>query len=685
MFLHTAMTRERTLLIYSHLVTAAGLAALIGVLSLTSVPMPAAELAFWIFAAGVILGEFMPIRVPGHAGELAISTTFIFVILLTWGIAPALAVQAAASILGDLRNDKPMQRGLFNVAQYTLSWLAAGLVVEGMTDLGASSSHDYGAHEVPALVLASAVFFTVNALLVRTAVALSQGLPIVRFWLVDLGFHVWTTGMMMGLAPAIAAVQQIDLIIALLIMVPVAAIHRAASESSRNEFLATHDELTGLPNRVRFQMEVKRALSDATEEGRAVAVLLIDLDRFKEINDTLGHHHGDALLQQVGPRLQEVLPDSAMAARLGGDEFAILLRLARDDMAVALADAERLRATFDSGFEVDGVVLDVGASIGVALHPLHGDDVETLMQRADVAMYRAKNAHSGVEAYDAGDDHHNLGRLAMAGELRLALEREELVLHYQPKLDLQTGLVEEVEALVRWRHPQRGLVPPNDFIPVAEHTGLIRPMTKLVIEMALLQAAEWRRAGLHLRVAVNLSTRALLDAALPGEVQRMLEAHELEPRYLMLEITESILMADPERSARILSQLSEMGVGLALDDFGTGYSSLSYLKRLPVDELKIDGSFVKNMARDPDDAMIVRSTVQMARGLGRVVVAEGVEDEVTLNRLRGFGCQLAQGYGISRPLPAEGLEQWIRARQPDAAGLSASVARTLSDVARGAV
>jgi EAL domain-containing protein (putative c-di-GMP-specific phosphodiesterase class I) len=298
-------------------------------------------------------------------------------------------------------------------------------------------------------------------------------------------------------------------------------------------------------------------------------------------------------------------------------------------------------------------------------------------------MYRAKEAHTGVEAYDARDDHHNLGRLAMAGELRLALDRQELVLHYQPKLDLQTGRVEQVEALVRWRHPTRGLVPPNDFIPVAEHTGLIRPMTKLVIEMALAQCAEWRRAGLHLRVAVNLSTRSLLDAALPGEVMRMLDAHGLEPQYLMLEITESILMADPERSARILRGLSDMGVGLALDDFGTGYSSLSYLKRLPVDELKIDGSFVKNMARDPDDAMIVRSTVQMARGLGRIVVAEGVEDEVTLNRLRGFGCQLAQGFGISRPLPAEGLEQWIRARQPEAAGLSASVALTLSDVARG--
>jgi diguanylate cyclase (GGDEF)-like protein len=679
------MRRERTLRFYSHAVTVAGLAALFGALSVAQAPMPSSELAFWIFAAAVILGEFLPIKVPGHAGELAISTTFIFVILLTWGIGPAIAVQAAASILADLRNDKPMQRGLFNVAQYTLAWLAAGIIVETLTDLGSGSSHDYAAEEVPALVLASAVFFAVNSVLVRTAVALSQNLSVTRFWIADLGFRGWTTGMMMGLAPAIAAVQQIDLVIALLIVLPVAAIHRAASESSRNEYLATHDELTGLPNRVRFQQGVKAALLDEGDGGRGVAVLLIDLDRFKEINDTLGHHHGDALLQQVGPRLQEVLPESGMAARLGGDEFAILLRPARTDLMAVMADAERLRATFDSGFHVHGVVLDVGASIGVAIHPEHGDDVETLMQRADVAMYRAKEAHTGVEVYDAGDDHHNLGRLAMAGELRVALERDELVLHYQPKLDLETGLVEQVEALVRWRHPQRGLVPPNDFIPLAEHTGLIRPMTKLVIEKALAQCAEWRRAGLHLRVAVNLSTRSLLDAALPGEVLRMLDAHGLEPQYLTLEITESILMADPERSARILSSLSEMGVHLALDDFGTGYSSLSYLKRLPVDELKIDGSFVKNMARDPDDAMIVRSTVQMARGLGRVVVAEGVEDEITLNRLRGFGCQMAQGYGISRPLPAVALEQWVRARQPEAAGLSASAGRTLSDVARGAV
>ena len=659
------------------------MAALVAVLTTAGSPMlPSTEAAFWIFAAAVILGEFMPIRVPGHAGELAISTTFIFVILLTWGIAPALAVQAAASILADLRNDKPMQRGLFNVAQYTLAWLAAGLVMEATTDLGHGSSHDYGAHEVPALVLTSAVFFAVNSMLVRTAVALSQDLPVARFWVADLGFRGWTTGMMMGMAPAIAAVQQIDLVIALLIILPVAAIHRAASESSRNEYLATHDELTGLPNRVHFQQEVKDALAAVDDAG--VAVLLIDLDRFKEINDTLGHHHGDLLLQQVGPRLQEVMPESATAARLGGDEFAILLRPARDDLAMVMADAERIRAIFDSGFNVQGVVLDVGASIGVAIHPQHGDDVETLMQRADVAMYRAKEAHTGVEAYDAGDDHHNLSRLAMAGELRLALDRDELVLHYQPKLDLHTGLVEQVEALVRWRHPQRGLVPPNDFIPVAEHTGLIRPMTKIVLEKALTQCAEWRRDGLHLRVAVNLSTRSLLDASLPGEIKRMLDAHGLEPGYLMLEITESVLMADPERSARILQALNDMGIALALDDFGTGYSSLAYLKRLPVDELKIDRSFVMNMARDPDDAMIVRSTVQMARGLNRIVVAEGVEDEVTLNRLRGFGCQLAQGYGISRPLPAEALEQWLRARQPDAPSLSVAAHQTLKDVAREA-
>jgi diguanylate cyclase (GGDEF)-like protein len=657
------------------------MAALTLVLTRAEAPiLPSPELAFWIFAGAVILGEFLPIRVPGHAGELAISTTFIFVILLTWGLAPALAVQAAASILADLRNDKPMQRGLFNVAQYTLAWLAAGLLVEGLTTLGTHSSHDYTAGAIPALFLASAVFFFINSVLVRTAVSLSADLAWVSFLRRDLGFRAWTTGMLMGLAPAIAAVQQLDLVIALLIVLPVAAIHRAASESSRNEYLATHDELTGLPNRSRFQQGVKQALGSADATG--VAVLLIDLDRFKEINDTLGHHHGDALLQQVGPRLQEVLPESAMAARLGGDEFAILLRLSDTRMTAVLEEAERIRATFDAGFHVHGVVLDVGASIGVAVHPQHGDDVETLMQRADVAMYRAKETHSGVEAYDPSDDHHTLGRLAMAGELRLALERDELVLHYQPKLDLETGVVNQVEALVRWQHPVRGLVAPNDFIPVAEHTGLIRPMTKLVIAMALDQCAAWREEGIDLGVAVNLSTRSLLDGALPGEVKRMLDARRLEPQCLMLEITESILMADPERSARILQSLSEMGVSLALDDFGTGYSSLSYLKRLPVDELKIDGSFVKNMARDPDDAMIVRSTVQMARGLGRIVVAEGVEDEITLSRLRGFGCQLAQGYGISRPLPAGQIADWIRARQDVKPTLAQSAAQTLSAAAR---
>jgi diguanylate cyclase (GGDEF)-like protein len=656
------MKRARLLDVYTTTVILAGL----GVLAWALLPgagpvVHPDELAFWIFAVAVVFGEFVPIRVPGHATELAISTTFIFALLLSYGPETAIVVQAVASGLADIRNRKPPRRSFFNVAQYTLAWAAAGAIVVSLIDLHAPAAEVFTAEHLPAMLLASAVFFVVNSLLVRTAVAISQGRRLVEYFIRDLPFRAWTTAMLMGLAPAVCAVQDLDLVLSLLIVLPVAAIHRAATEAARNEYLATHDGLTGMPNRVLFQQRVGEAIGEAAEtDSGTFAVMLMDLDRFKEINDTLGHHQGDMLLQQIRPRLELILPEGGMAARLGGDEFALLMPHDGGDVEALLGDARRVREAFNDGFEVDGVVLDVGASIGVAIHPHHGDDVETLMKAADVAMYRAKDDGSGIELYHPDDDHHSLGQLAMARELRLAVENGELLLHYQPKLDLMTGGVREVEALVRWPHPRHGMVPPAQFIPLAEQAGLILPLTTLVLEQALGQVAAWRREGIDLCVAINLSARSLLDGRLPEDVAALLSEHGLPPRSLMLEITESAIMADAVRAGRILQRLSDMGVRLAIDDFGTGYSSLSYLKRLPVDEVKIDRSFVMNMVNDPDDGLIVRSVIELTRGLGRTTVAEGVEDQLTLDRLRALGCDIAQGYHISRPLPAEELARWMR-------------------------
>jgi EAL domain-containing protein (putative c-di-GMP-specific phosphodiesterase class I) len=302
--------------------------------------------------------------------------------------------------------------------------------------------------------------------------------------------------------------------------------------------------------------------------------------------------------------------------------------------------------------------------MGVAVFPDHGGDVDSLIKAADVAMYRAKDEGSGVTVYEPDDDHHSLGQLAMARELRLAVAAGELRLHYQPKLDLVTGEVRDVEALVRWQHPVRGMIPPADFIPLAEQAHLILPLTTYVLTEALGQVRRWRDAGLDLCVAINLSARSLLDGRLPEEVTDVLRANDVPPSALMFEITESAIMADTQRAERILERLSTMGIRLAVDDFGTGYSSLSYLKRLPVDEVKIDRSFVRNMVSDPDDGLIVRSTVELTRGLGRTAVAEGVEDQLTLDLLRSLGCDVAQGFHISPPVPADRLTHWLKARSP---------------------
>ncbi len=432
------------------------------------------------------------------------------------------------------------------------------------------------------------------------------------------------------------------------------------------EHSALHDALTGLPNRTLFNRNVEQELATARREARGAAVMLIDLDRFKEINDTLGHASGDLLLEELSVRLVDLLGDHGTVARLGGDEFGVVTPAAIDGLS-SLAFADKLRERIAEPFVLAGVSLEVQASVGIALSPEHGSDVETLMRHADVAMYAGKKVHQ-PRIYSTDDDQYSSGRLALAGQLRRAIEHDELTLEFQPQLDLATGEVRTVEALVRWMHPERGRLGPDEFVPLAEHAGLIRPLTRWVLRNALAHSRAWHDAGLTLAVAVNVSGRDIVDLGLADEVGRMLADERLSPTSLELEITESTLMTDPIRATQVLERLSALGVRIAIDDFGSGYSSLSHLRRLPVDVLKIDKSFVLRMDTDESDETIVRSTIDLAHNLGLCVVAEGVETDANQQRLAELGCDTIQGYHLSEPVGASTLTGWLLSRQRATAG-----------------
>ncbi len=433
-------------------------------------------------------------------------------------------------------------------------------------------------------------------------------------------------------------------------------VRKQGEEALRHQ--ALHDSLTGLPNRVLLDELLTNTLRAARETGRSLCLLLLDLDRFKEVNDTLGHHIGDILLRHVAIRLQKAFGATEMVARLGGDEFAIVLPAA--DPAAALSVARLVIQNLAAPFQIGTHVLELGASIGVAMYPEHGTEARTLLQHADVAMYVAKRAQSGVALYESVLDQHTVRRLALMNDLRRSILDGGLFLYYQPKVSLADRRLWGVEALLRWSHPVHGFIPPDEFIPLAEQTGMIDSLTEWVLLTALAQAKAWRDAGRPIPIAINLSARSLQDQQFPDLVARHLQRRDLPASDLTLEITEGSMMTDPRRAREVLVRLHDLGLRLAIDDFGTGYSSLGYLKELPVDEVKIDKSFVLGMgAGDRKDEAIVRSVVAMAHSLGLQVVAEGVETQETLARLADMGCDVAQGYYLSRPLPIEALERWL--------------------------
>jgi diguanylate cyclase (GGDEF)-like protein len=420
-----------------------------------------------------------------------------------------------------------------------------------------------------------------------------------------------------------------------------------------------HDALTGLPNRTLLMDRLQQAFSLADRRRGQSALMLIDLDRFKDVNDTFGHHVGDFLLLEVGARMKAALRESDTVARLGGDEFAVVLTEVGSEDGVLHA-AEKLVEALEQPFLLEGETVDIGASMGIALFPEHGREGPGLLRHADVAMYTAKRRGGGIQLYSDDQDPHSAKRLGLKTELRAALENDELLLHYQPKVLLGDRHALLVEALVRWQHPTRGLVMPDDFVPFAEQVGLMRALTEWVLDAGLRQCRVWHDQGLPVSIAINLSMSNLHDHLLPESVRQAVEDAGLAPEWVKLEVTESTVMNQPQRVLRTLHELREMGFELSIDDFGTGYSSLAYLRRLPVNEIKIDKSFIREMTVNSSDDVIVRSTIELGHNLGLLVVAEGVEDAVAWHRLKELGCDAIQGYYIARPMAEGDASRWLR-------------------------
>jgi len=634
---------------------------------------------FWLLAALIVIGELKPIITPGSTETTGatISTAFTFATMLYAGLPTALLLHAAATVASGALRRRALHRNIFNVGQYTLSFTVSGLTLLAF-GITASPSHVWvpDGEDLLPIALAGMAYFLVNSLLVNAAIAFHERGSIFKAMRWNLGLQLLVNSALLGLAPLITVAMSQSAAFVPLFVLPFIAVYLNASVSLSREHMAMHDALTGLPNRKLLIVRTEEALAEArhraerrvtqgrtgdVEPGQRVGLFLLDLDRFKEVNDTLGHPTGDRLLQLVAHRLTHSVRPGDLVARLGGDEFAVLLPSVRDARA-AREVAARLRAALNEPVRLDGNSFDLDGSVGIALHPDHAPDFELLMQRADVAMYVAKENRTGVEVYSPARDRNSPERLGRQGELRRAIDRGELELHYQPKIFLDDDRPAGMEALLRWRHPSKGLLTPDQFLPIAEQTYLMRGITGFVVEEALAQVSEWWQAGLPIQVAINASGRDLLDATLTETIASGLLRHSVPPHALQLEITERILMTEPAYAADTVAALAELGIPLSLDDFGTGYSSLVRLRSLPVEEIKIDSSFVGRLCDTGDDAVIVQSIVDLVHTLGLRSVAEGVENAETVGLLRKMGCDAAQGYHFRRPMTAADATAWLRER-----------------------
>ncbi|MFE1753108.1 putative bifunctional diguanylate cyclase/phosphodiesterase [Streptomyces anandii] len=612
---------------------------------------------------GIIVGHLVMLGRARWWGGTGSGAALTLAVLLLYGWVPAGMVSLTVVVLVGIARRNRWRPGVLHGAVDILGIGAAALVLGGFGRVPSVERPWYPAgwtaYTALEVVLAAAVYLAVTrTLLWYLSAPRTGGLPTVaRTALVRQGLVAVA---LLGIAPLICVVAAAKPVLLPLFVIPLIALDSTLWIARARAEEQLRDPLTGLPNRQWLLERIWTALDDAERIGARAALMLIDLDRFRSVNDTLGHLAGDRLLLQIADRLRAALPRGAEAARLGGDEFAVLLPVA-DSTTSATRIARGLVTTLSSPLDLDGLTLVLEASAGVAVFPDHALDAEGLLRRADVAMYQAKRDRTGVEVYESKRDSNTPDRLGLLGDLRRALDAREVELHYQPKVRFD-GQVAGLEALVRWVHPERGKVAPDEFIAIAESSGLMPHLTEYVLETALGQVAEWRGQGLFVPVAVNVSPRDVHTPGFAGSVAARLARHGVPAGALQLEITEHVLLEDPQRAADTLHALTGHGVKMSLDDFGTGYSSLVHLRRLPVSELKIDRSFVARLAVDTEDAEIVRCTVDLAHSLGLLVVAEGVEDDETWERLRDLGCDAVQGWLVAAAMPPQETTAWLRAR-----------------------
>ncbi|WP_203747184.1 putative bifunctional diguanylate cyclase/phosphodiesterase [Catellatospora bangladeshensis] len=634
------------------------------VLTMGQMPLAAQKTPFWVMSALALAAAavtYVPVGRPLRGVVVSPSLVFTFAILLCWDLGPAIAVQALAVTVIAVRARQRIRHAVLSGARYAVAFGAAYLVLLiGEPDPFQGGSLADLASDTIAVALAALAFTVVYGLAVLLtapdALPSSGSLRYRLAALRDPAAHVTALTM---LSPVLAVTGHVSLGFVPLVIMPLYAVQRMARLSQERRRAAHADDLTGLGNRTGLQAAYARRQAVPAARRRGPALLVMDLDGFKYVNDALGHDTGDRLLTAFAERLRAALPEGAYAARLGGDEFAVLLD--ERDSGCALRAAEHISAAVNGPVSLSGLEVEVAAAVGVAVSPQHGDDFVTLLRHADIAMYDAKRDNTGVALYQPGTDRH-AQRLELLDQVRHALvtdDREAITLHYQPQADLITGRVVGVEALLRYRGPDGEPVSPATLIPMVEHTPVMHQLTDRIVDDAVAQAGRWQAAGLNLRTSVNVSIRDLLRDDLVERLRSRLAEHRVPPHLLQLEITESALMADPTRALPTIKALRELGVGLALDDFGTGFSSLQHLREIPLDEIKIDRSFVSGMTTNRHDSAIVSSVVTLARTLGLRTVAEGIEDAPTRHRLRAAGCSLMQGYLLAPALPAEAIPQLV--------------------------
>ncbi|HUB71142.1 MAG TPA: EAL domain-containing protein [Acidimicrobiales bacterium] len=617
-----------------------------------------------IFGLCCLVTELRPLRWLrlDEGGQVTASWTFMMALLLVGPPLASIGIAASVVATGDAVSRKPVLKLLFNSAQIVIC-LTLGAALLYLSGQGQALVMHNGPPVLwlPVFVTACAGIFVVNNILTGTVIALHQGLPVAQMLRTVSVTNLSTDGVLLSLSPIFVLVSERSLFLVPLLLVTTWTVYRTAETALVRKHEATHDPLTRLPNRRLFDEHLQSAVLTAQRTGARVGLVLIDLNEFKGINDRLGHEIGDQVLRSIAARMNNARRSTDLLARIGGDEFALVITQL-DSLASAAQIAERLRATFLTPCLVEGFPVAVEASLGVAVLPDHAHDSKSLVQRADETMYSAKENHHGVAVSEVRPRERALGRIGLLGDVTGALSAGQFFLEYQPQISLANGATVGVEALVRWRHPVAGVLYPSEFIGLAEQTELIGPITERVLREALAQSASWQRQGKGLRVAVNVSARNLQDVHFPDMVAHLVGEAGISPKTIDLEITENTVGLDSETILRALTRLRAIGISISIDDFGTGYSSMAQLRELPVDRIKIDRSFVTNMASETRDALIVGSIVQLGSALGMQTIAEGVEDPAVAGMLVALGCTTAQGWLYGKPVPAEKLGQlWVPA------------------------